>query len=276
MKFGLFAVNMDACAEPSAAVQIAQKAEALGFDSLWAGEHVVLPDPQVPPSPMAPQDPILDPLVMLSFLAGQTQNIKLGTGIIILPQRNPLVLAKQLASLDVLSNGRLFFGMGAGYLQPEMEAVGVPFEERGARTDEYLAAMTALWTQAQPAYQGEFVSFSGIQAQPQRKVKIVMGGYTPPVFRRAVQYAVGYYGFALNVEGAKQALTGLKEALAKYERPPELGELEISVTPRGLNPDTVAQFAELGVHRLIIAPRRYLSLSELEQYIEKIAADFIK
>jgi len=107
MKFGLFAVNMYACSYPDTAIQIAQLAEAAGFESLWAGEHVVLPDPQAPPSPMAPHDHILDPLIALTYLAAHTSQVRLGTGIIILPQRNPLVLAKELASLDELSGGAL-------------------------------------------------------------------------------------------------------------------------------------------------------------------------
>lgn len=111
LKLGLFSMNMDVCSYPASAVRIAQAAEAAGFDSLWAGEHIVLPDPQVPPSPMAPQDRILDPIVALTFQAAHTHRIHLGTGIIILPLHNPLVLAKQLASLDELSNGRLLYGV---------------------------------------------------------------------------------------------------------------------------------------------------------------------
>src|SRR5437016_10566480 len=117
MSFGLFSMNLYACSRPATAVRIARLAESAGFDSLWAGEHVVLPDPRVAPSPMEPSDPILDPLVALSFLAAHTSAVKLGTGIIILPQRNPLILAKQVASIDVLSEGRLMLGIGAGYLE---------------------------------------------------------------------------------------------------------------------------------------------------------------
>src|SRR2546423_5216407 len=158
MKIGLFSLNSGACADPGVAVDIATAAERLGYDSLWAGEHVVLPDPQVPPSPMAPQDPMLDPVVTLTYLAGATSSVLLGTGIIILPQRNPLVLAKELASLDVVSRGRLILGIGVGYLEPEFRALGIPLEDRGKRTDEYLAAMQAIWSEGQPSYHGRFVS----------------------------------------------------------------------------------------------------------------------
>src|SRR6516225_8273022 len=122
MHFGLFGINMGPCVEPEAAVRVARAAEAAGFESVWTGEHVVLPDPQVPPSPLPPEYPLLDPAVALAFLAAQTRTVRLGTGIIILPQRNPLALAKELASLDVVSGGRLLFGVGIGYLKPEFDA----------------------------------------------------------------------------------------------------------------------------------------------------------
>src|SRR5437762_6340928 len=164
MKFGLVGINMGPCSTPDAVVRVAQAAEAAGFESVWAGEHVVLPEPQAPPSPLPPTFPMLDPTVAFAFIAGQTKTIRLGTGIIILPQRNPLVLAKELASLDVLSEGRLLFGVGIGYLKPEFDALGIPFANKGARTIEYLEAILAIWTQEQPRYAGRYASFAGVQA----------------------------------------------------------------------------------------------------------------
>src|SRR6476469_11167839 len=164
MKIALFATNIGPWTSPDALTRVARAAEQAGLESLWTGEHVVLPDPQVPPSPLPPEVPILDPVVALTFMAAHTSRIRLGTGIIILPQRNPLVLAKELASLDVLSNGRLVFGIGIGYLEPEFRALGAPFAQRGAVTDEYLAAMRAIWSQSKPAYQGRFVAFTDVQA----------------------------------------------------------------------------------------------------------------
>src|SRR2546423_186647 len=164
MKIALFACNMGPCADPGVAARVARAAEAAGFESLWTGEHVVLPDPQAPPSPVPPLEPMLDPTVALTFLAAQTKTIRLGTGIIILPQRNPLVLAKELASLDVLSGGRLIFGVGIGYLEPEFAALGIPFADKGARTEENLQAMIAIWPMEKPSFSGQFVSFEGIQA----------------------------------------------------------------------------------------------------------------
>lgn len=166
MKIGLFGINFGIAGDVDAMVAIAQAAEAAGLESLWTGEHVVLPDPQVPPSPSHPQTPFLDPAVALSHIAAHTSRIRLGTGVIILPQRNPVVLAKELASVDVVSKGRLIFGLGAGYLEPEFRALGAPFEERGDVTDEAINAIKALWTMEKPSFKGRFFSFSGIDAQP--------------------------------------------------------------------------------------------------------------
>src|SRR2546429_4461492 len=256
VRYGLFSINAYACSRPATSARIAQLAESAGFESVWAGEHVVLPDPRVPPSPMDPDGPILDPLVALAFLAGQT-GLKLGTGIVILPQRSPLVLAKEVASLDALSGGRLILGIGAGYLEPELRALGVPMAERGARTDEFLAAMRAIWYEERPRLDGRFSSFSGIQARPRPgPVAIVIGGHTPAAFRRAVEQGHGWYGFWLSADQTADCLAGLREVAARHERPESLGELEISVTPRGTpDRDAAARFAELGVHRLILMPR---------------------
>src|SRR5438093_12385918 len=166
MKFGLHSVNLHTCVHPDTAARLARAAEAAGFESLWVADHVVLPDPPVPGRPMAPDMRLLDPIVSLTFLAAHTSRIRLGTGVIILPQRQAVVLAKQLASLDALSNGRLIFGLGVGWCEPEMRAVGVSFPERGRIADDYLAAMRTLWSKAKPAHQGPYVSFDGVQAMP--------------------------------------------------------------------------------------------------------------
>ncbi len=279
MKFGLFAINMGPCSQPEVALRVAQAAEAAGFESVWTGEHVVLPDPQVPPSPLPPHYPMLDPTVALAFIAAHTQTLRLGTGIIILPQRNPLVLAKELASLDVLSKGRLIFGLGIGYLKPEFDALGVSFEHKGLRSIEYLQAMLALWTQPQPSYQGRFVSFGGVQAMPRPVQKphppVVIGGHTPQAFRRAVRYANGWYGFALDLEATERCLKGLQEAQKTSGRPQELGELEVSITPSArLDLDTVRRYADLGVHRLIPF-RRAREGSELLDFVQKTSDTLI-
>ena len=166
MKIGFFGINFGVCGDPVAMIQVAKAAEQAGLESVWTGEHVVLPDPRVAPSPSEPQTPFLDPVVALSHIAAHTVRLRLGTGVIILPQRNPVVLAKELATLDVVSKGRLLFGLGAGYLEPEFRALGAPFEQRGSVTNEAIEAIKALWTMEKPTYRGRFFSFGGIDAQP--------------------------------------------------------------------------------------------------------------
>jgi probable F420-dependent oxidoreductase len=258
VKLGLFGVNMGVSAVPEELVATAQAAEAAGFESLWTGEHIVLPDPQAPPSPMAPQDPALDPLLALAWAAAHTSIVRLATGIVILPQRNPVVLAKEVASLDVLSRGRFTLGVGVGYLEPEFRAIGADFENRGAVTDEYLDAMEHLWYDEHPAFHGRFADFSGVDAYPrpvQRPIPIVIGGHTKRAYRRAVARGQGWYGFALKPDGVAGCIAGLRAAAVEVERPADLGPLEITVTPRGrLTADVASAFAELGVDRLVPFP----------------------
>jgi probable F420-dependent oxidoreductase len=222
---------------------------------VWTAEHVVLPDPQTPDSPIPARTPLLDPAVALSYVAAHTRTIRLGTGIIILPQRNPVVLAKELASVDVLSGGRLIFGIGAGYLRGEFEAVGASFADRGERTNEYIEAILALWTQEKPSFEGRFLAFGGIDAQPRPLQKphppIVVGGMSPPALRRAAR----------------------QQSVA---RPAELGPLEISVTPSGpLDADAVSRFEDLGVDRLVLLALGD-SAEDLIAFVEKMANAFLR
>jgi probable F420-dependent oxidoreductase len=266
---GLFAVNFHACAEPEAAARVAALAERLGYDSLWAGEHVVLPSPRVPPSPMEPEEPMLDPLVALAHLAAHTERIRLGTGVIILPQRNPVVLAKQVASLDAVSGGRLILGIGVAYLEPEMRAIGLPMEGRGARADEYLAAMRALWEEEAPSFSGRYVNFEAVDAYPrpvQRPLPVVVGGHTRAAHRRAARSADGWYGFMHGLRAMAEQRELMRAAIEETgrERP-----LHVSVTPaRRLDEENVRAYADLGVERLIVAPPVGLSLEELVDFVE--------
>ena len=279
MKLGLYGINLGACVDPEAAAAVARAAEAAGFESVWTAEHVVLPDPQTPDSPIPAQTPLLDPAVALSHVAAHTRTILLGTGIIILPQRNPVVLAKELASVDVLSGGRLIFGVGAGYLRAEFEAIGASFADRGEQTDEYIEAILALWTQEKPSFEGRFVAFGGIDAQPRPVQKphppIVVGGMSPPALRRAARYGKGWYGFALDLETTERCIAGLREAQQSVERPAGLGPLEISVTPSGpLDADAVSRFEDLGVDRLVLLALGG-SAEDLIAFVEEMANTFL-
>lgn len=204
MKFGIIYANLGPSSSLDGLTQLARNAEAAGFDSLWTVEHVVYPEGYqstypYDPSGRMPGDgsaPLPDPLIWLTAVAARTDTILLGTGIFILPQRNPLVSAKQVASLDALSGGRVRLGVGVGWLEEEFNALGVPFEDRGARTDDYIAAMRAIWETDDASYDGRFSTFSHLTANPKPvngTVPIIIGGHTPAAARRAGKYGDGFF-----------------------------------------------------------------------------------
>lgn len=277
MQLGVHGLNALATHGPEPTSRLGLLAEQLGYTSWWAGEHVVIPSPRTPESPMEPTDPILDPLIHLAYIAAITERIEIGTGIVILPQRNPVVLAKQVASLDVLSRGRLLFGIAAGYLEPEMTAVGVASSERGARTDEYLDAMISLWTDRAPTYHGRYVSFDHVDAHP-RPVRtggprIIIGGHSAPAYRRAVARGHGWYGNGSGPDDLARHLAGLDKAAAEVERPASLGRLEINFLP--LVPDVDAdagrRYADLGVDRLMLYALPISDVGQVAAFLERHA-----
>ena len=186
LKFGITSMNGGAVSYPEALATVAQTAEQAGFDTLWAGEHHVLAtsSTRIPPTTR-----YLNPVAALTYAAAFTRTIRLGTGVLLLPQHQPLVLAKELASLDVLSGGRLIVGIGVGWSPEEYEALGVPYQERGARADDYLAAMRAIWSEGTPSYAGRYVSFHDVVAYPhpvqQPFPPIVVGGSADAEIGRA-------------------------------------------------------------------------------------------
>jgi probable F420-dependent oxidoreductase len=249
MKLALYGLNRGNCAEPDNLARLALLAEDAGFEGLWVGDHIALPSD-------VNQEPVrLEAAVALSYLAAVTTRIGLGFGVIVLPQRQPVLLAKQVSSLDFLSGGRLTVGVGAGWIEPELSALGVSMSTRAARMDEYLAAMRALWDSPVPTFAGEFVSFSGVSQRPlpvQRPhPPIVVGGHVPAALRRAARFGNGWYGWELDVPQTEAALADLRA----LDRPAALGDLEITITPPSVpDLDTVRRYADLGVHRLVLQP----------------------
>jgi probable F420-dependent oxidoreductase len=255
MKLGLFGFHWGASVEPDTLARRAQLAEQAGLESLWVGDHIALPS-----EVESADQPRLEALTAVSYLAALTSRVRLGLGVIVLPQRQPVLLAKQLSSIDALSGGRLILGIGVGWIERELAALGVSLAERGARTDEYLAVMRALWTEPAPSFDGRFVSFASVTQRPrppqQPHPPITIGGHSPAAYRRAVQTGDGWYGVYLDVEETAEALTGLRTVAARHERPAGLGELEITITPPPgpVDLETARRYADLGVHRLAIRP----------------------
>jgi probable F420-dependent oxidoreductase len=255
MKFGLYGLHKGSSAEPETLHRQARLAEDAGFESLWVGDHVALPFGADNP----PDEPRLEAVVALSHLAAVTSRVRLGFGLIVLPQRQPVLMAKQISSIDVLSKGRLIVGIGVGYEELELRALGASLADRGARTDEYLSAMRALWDEPTPRFEGRFVSFFDVIERPrplqQPHPPIVIGGHSSAAHRRAIQAGNGWYGWELDLDQTEQALSGLREAASRHERPADLGELEITITPPGTpDLDTTRRYGELGVHRLAVQP----------------------
>ncbi|MBJ21313.1 MAG: LLM class F420-dependent oxidoreductase [bacterium] len=257
MDFGYFGLNVGALNNADSIERCVIACEQLGYESVWTGEHVVLIDPHEPPSPVPPESNFVDSIASLAFAAAKTERIKIGSGIILLAQRDPIVLAKELAGVDVLSKGRLLFGLGVGYVPGEFEALGIPYEERGARTTENIEVLRTLWTQEKPSFEGRFTTFSGIQSHPMPIQKphppIIVGGNSPPALRRAVSQGDGWYGFFMDVAAAAAMIGALEETAKSTERPDFLGRLTITITPPGpIDGDTAKRYEDLGVDRLVM------------------------
>ena len=182
LKLALFGLHRGGSAEPDTLVRRARLAEEVGFESFWIGDHIALPSAEVQGGD-PPAQPRLEAVVALAYMAALTHRVRLAIGVIVLPQRQPVLLAKQLSTIDVLSKGRLIVGIGVGYLEPELLALGASLAERGARTDEYLAAMRALWDQPTPSFAGRFVAFADVIERPRPVQRphppIVIGGHSP-------------------------------------------------------------------------------------------------
>jgi len=205
MKFGLRYCNTNQYVDPANAVELAQAAEEAGFESVWTIDHVVVPDDYAPNYPYSadgrmssgvPSNPRPDAIVWMTYVAAATKTLKLGTGVLVLPQRGIVVTAKQVATLDYMSGGRVLLGVGVGWMAEEFAALGVPFERRGKRTDEYIEAMRELWTSDLPTYNGEFVNFEGVHCQPRPAngtVPIIIGGHSKAAARRAGRIGDGFF-----------------------------------------------------------------------------------
>jgi probable F420-dependent oxidoreductase len=269
---------MAPCVTPEAIAKVARMAEDAGFESFWGGEHLALADPQVPPSPMPPKTVFVDLCIAMAFATAHTRTLRFGTGIIILPLRNPVILAKQLASVDVLSGGRLIFGVGIGNIEVEFNAVGMPFDHKGKRAEEAIAVMKALWSMDRAEFSGRFWSLRGVRSQPRPAQlphpPIIFGGKSSYAFSRTARLGNGWYGYGLDLEAAAQCINGIRAACLRHRR--NFDEIEISITPKA-QPDLglARRYEELGVHRLIISPRSR-NVDEMLRAIDAAAHELVR
>ena len=240
MKFGVIAPYAVAPVETGGfAVGFARLVEELGFESVWVVEHVVM---AVEYASVYPYDPSgrspfharvaqPDPLLWLAYVASATERVRLATGVLNLPQRNPLILAKEAASLDRLSGGRLVLGVGVGWVREEAEAVGTGFEDRGRRADEYIEAMRTLWRDDVASFDGRYVRFDRVVCEPRPLqaggVPIVIGGHSKAAARRAGRFGDGFYPLGVSAEKLAVLLDTMAEGASERGRDPRAIELTL-------------------------------------------------
>jgi probable F420-dependent oxidoreductase len=263
MRLGLHALGIGNGADRAVIDSVASAADSAGFATLWSGEHVVMVDESASRYPYSDDGRIavpaeadwIDPLIGLSFAAAATSTIRIATGVLLLPEHNPVLVAKQAATLDTLSGGRLTLGIGIGWSREEFDALGVPFERRGARTNEYVEAIRTLWRDDVASFDGDFVRFGAVRVNPKpfrdRRIPIVLGGNSDAALRRVAAWGDGWYGFNVDgVEAVAERVAFLRGLCGEQGRDP--AELHMAVALRDLQPRDVRPLAALGIDELVL------------------------
>ena len=262
MKFGIGFATSGKFSDPGLLAHLAATAERCGFESLWSVEHVAVPVKHLPypgskdgSMPGGDDVAIPDPLIPLAYVAAVTKTIKLATGILILPQRHPIYTAKEVATVDVLSGGRVILGIGSGWMKEEFEALGIDFHHRGAMTDEAIQALRALWKDGPASFEGKHFKFSPLHSNPKpvrRDVPIHVGGHSTAAARRAGRYGDGFFPTVMNPEKLKELFATVRSEAQKAGRNPDA--IEFSCLTRSLKPDDLKMLADMGVSRVVVNP----------------------
>ncbi len=289
MKIGIFAMGTGAMNGGALLTSLASNAERLGASTLWVPEHVVLIDKYASKYPYsqdgvlpAPTDaPIVDPFLALTWMAAATKKIRLATGICLVPEHNPVVLAKVVATLDFLSGGRSILGVGIGWLEEEFQAIGIPWERRAHRTRECIDAMRRLWGDDVSSYRGEFYKFDGVRSYPKppqgEKLPIFFGGESGPALKRVAEYGNGWVGFNLTPAEAEAKIKRIGELLKANGR--KLSEVELAVSPytKQITKDDLKRYRDAGVEEVVMVNLRPpRAEDEMVKDLEKIAQDWIE
>jgi probable F420-dependent oxidoreductase len=289
MKIGFSLLNNYGIDDVHALVDLAVRAEELGFDSVWVHDHVFNVGHVLD---RIGGKPYYEPLTLLSYVAARTTRIRLGTSVLVLPYHNPIRLAKIAATLDVLSGGRLTLGVGVGSIEQEMRALGSPFKERGAVTDEAIAVLRALWTQEDPKFEGKYSHFSGMKFSPKPvqkpSIPLVIGGVSRAAVRRAARVGDGWQPLGLAPEALAQEIAWLHDEALAYGRKPSqipvsiaMG-LEAPASRRryalGRQPAEILRnaqaYAKLGVETLVISAN-VSEPAEARSSLEMIASEVL-
>ena len=283
MKFGILFANVGPYVQPEMAASLGRIAEEHGFESIWTVEHVVVPGDYQSEYPYSPtgrmpgpeESPIPDPLIWLAWVGAATTSLRLATGILILPQRNPVILAKELATLDVLSGGRVELGVGVGWLREEFDALGVPFEDRGPRTDEYIEALRCLWREEEPCFVGRYANFDRAKSYPkpnQGSIPIHVGGHTMPAARRAGRLGDGFFPGRSTDDELGPLLDTMRASARDAGRDP--GAIEVTAGG-AMDLDGVRRFGDLGVDRVVLPPLGW-DLDTLREQLARFSENVIQ
>jgi probable F420-dependent oxidoreductase len=285
MRLGLHALGIGAGANRAVIDEVAAAAERSGFATLWSGEHVVMVDRSASRYPYSDDGQIavpaqadwIDPMIGLSFAAAATSTITLATGVLLLPEHNPVLMAKQAATLDTLSGGRFTFGIGIGWSREEFDALGVPFERRGARTAEYVDAMRTLWRDDVASFDGKFVRFDSVRVNPKpvrdRRIPIMLGGNSDAALRRVAAWGDGWYGFNVDGVAAVRDRVATLTSLCS-ERGRDIRDLRIAVALQDPRRSDVSALAGLGVDELVVVAGPPDDPSLAEGWVAELAREW--
>ena len=288
MKIGLLAAGFGKGARPETLRMLAEHCERLNFGTLWAPEHVVLFDRQESKYPYSEDGAFaapstidwMDPFIALTYAAARTSRIRLATGICLVPEHNPLALAKVIASLDRLSGGRFALGVGIGWSAEEFQALGLMFERRAQRTHEYIDVMRQLWSEEISNFTGEFVSFQGVRSYPKPvqggKIPIIFGGESGPALRRVAEYGTGWFGFNLSPDDAASKVERLEGLL--HNRGRNLRDIELIASPylQKVVPDDLKRYHAIGFSEIVLLLQIPDDESQVPKQIEQIARDWVE
>ena len=288
MKIGITAVGIGKAARPSTIRVVAQQADRLNIATLWAPEHVVLFDNPASRYPYTDDGrfmagstiSLLDPFIGLTYAAACSERVRLATGICLVAEHNPLVLAKVIASLDSLSDGRFALGVGIGWAAEEFAALGIPFERRGQRTCEYIEAMRALWTGEKSSYHGEFVRFDEARCFPKPaqggKVPVIFGGESLPALRRVARFGIGWFGVNLTPDQAAVKIAKLHALLDEQGRDRKEVEIIISPYANRITLDDLRAYHELGVSEFVPFVRLPGDDAMIPAALEQVAREWVE
>jgi probable F420-dependent oxidoreductase len=284
MRVGLHALGIGSGADPRVIRAVATAADVAGFSTLWSGEHIVMIDRPDSPYPYSPDGRIavpsdadwLDPLAALAFMAALTSRIRLATGILLLAEHNPILTAKQAATLDVLSSGRFALGVGIGWSSAEFAAIGVPFDERVARTREHVEVMRTLWQEGEASFDGEFTQFRSVRCYPKPvnngRVPVILGGNSDRALARVAAYGDGWYGFNLSMDEVPDRVDHLATRCRETGR--DVASLHVAASIHDATVGDLQRLTELGVDELVVVEAPPADPEVADRWVASLARDW--